>query len=130
MLTERKRVSDLFTQSEAPFIVMGNVVHKEGQGKTLIVNKKKHIVWVEQTIKQNSPYLFHILDGKYSAICGKTLRTTSALSKSTTGQIVPAMIFFIETSETAFRMKRFNPTGGVIIPISTASVETTPNHMG
>jgi len=42
MLTERQRVSDLFTQSEAPFIVMVNVVHKEGQGKTIIVNKKTY----------------------------------------------------------------------------------------
>jgi hypothetical protein len=45
-LTEKQRVSDLFTQSAAPFIVMVDVSHKEGEGKTLVINKD-HIVWVE-----------------------------------------------------------------------------------
>jgi len=45
-LTEKQRVSDLFTQSAAPFVVLVDVVLKEGQGKTLVINKD-HIVWVE-----------------------------------------------------------------------------------
>ena len=45
-LTEMQRVSDLFTQSDAPFIVMVDVQHREGEGKTLVINKE-HIVWVE-----------------------------------------------------------------------------------
>ena len=45
-LTEMQRVSDLFTQSPAPFIVMVDVRHREGEGKTLVVNKN-HIIWVE-----------------------------------------------------------------------------------
>ena len=40
------RVSDLFTQSEVPFIVMVEVTVKDAQGKTRFVNKD-HIVWVE-----------------------------------------------------------------------------------
>ncbi len=45
-LTEKQRVSDLFTQSAAPFVVLVDVVLREGQGKTLVINKD-HIVWVE-----------------------------------------------------------------------------------
>lgn len=45
-LTERQRVSDLFTQSEAPFIVLVDVTYMEGTGKTFFINKE-HIVWVE-----------------------------------------------------------------------------------
>ena len=45
-LTEKQRVSDLFTQSAAPFIVLVDVVLREGAGKTLVINKD-HIVWVE-----------------------------------------------------------------------------------
>ncbi len=44
--TPEQRVSDLFTKSEAPFVVMVDVSYREGEGKILFVNKK-HIVWVE-----------------------------------------------------------------------------------
>ena len=45
-LPQKQRVSDLFTQSSAPFIVMVDVLLREGAGKTLVVNKD-HIIWVE-----------------------------------------------------------------------------------
>lgn len=45
-LSDGDRVSDLFTQSQAPFVVLVDVVLREGEGKTLILNKD-HIVWVE-----------------------------------------------------------------------------------
>ncbi len=45
-LTSKERVSELFTKSESPFIVMVDAVLREGQGKVLIINKE-HIVWVE-----------------------------------------------------------------------------------
>lgn len=41
-----KRVSDLFTQSEAQFLIMVDAVSRDVQGKTLFINKK-HIVWAE-----------------------------------------------------------------------------------
>jgi len=45
-LAPDQRVSDLFTKSEAPFVVLVEVFYREGEGKILFVNKK-HIVWVE-----------------------------------------------------------------------------------
>ena len=42
----KERVSDLFTKTENPFIVLFDAEHKEGSGKVLIVNKN-HIVWAE-----------------------------------------------------------------------------------
>jgi len=45
-LKKNSRVSDLFTQSERPFIVLVNALLHSGQDKTLIINKE-HIVWVE-----------------------------------------------------------------------------------
>ena len=45
-LTSKERVSDLFTKSKSPFIVLVDAFLKERQGKTLFVNKE-HIVWVE-----------------------------------------------------------------------------------
>lgn len=45
-LRSNTRVSDLFTQSESPFIVVVDALLRAGQGKTLIINKD-HIVWVE-----------------------------------------------------------------------------------
>ena len=45
-LTPKERVSDLFTKSKSPFIVIVDSFLREGQGKTLVVNKE-HIVWVE-----------------------------------------------------------------------------------
>lgn len=40
------RVSDLFTSSDSPFVVLVDALLRAGQDKTLIVNKD-HIVWVE-----------------------------------------------------------------------------------
>jgi len=45
-LAPNERVSDLFTKSTSPFIVVVEARSREGQDKTLIVNKE-HIVWVE-----------------------------------------------------------------------------------
>ncbi len=45
-LSLNERVSDIFTKSEAPFVVMINAFSKEGEGKTLFINKR-HIIWVE-----------------------------------------------------------------------------------
>ena len=42
----KDRVSDLFTKTDNPFIVLFDAEHKEGSGKVLIVNKN-HIVWAE-----------------------------------------------------------------------------------
>ena len=42
----KERVSDLFTKTENPFIVLLDAEHKDGSGKVLIVNKN-HIVWAE-----------------------------------------------------------------------------------
>jgi Family of unknown function (DUF6812) len=42
----KERVSDLFTKSESPFVIVTDATHKEGAGKTLFVNKS-HIVWAE-----------------------------------------------------------------------------------
>ena len=43
---ENQRVSDIFTKSEASFIVMVDVAYRDGVGKTLFVNKR-HILWIE-----------------------------------------------------------------------------------
>jgi len=45
-IAKNDRVSDLFTKSDTPFIVMVDVMLKDAQGKTRFVNKD-HIVWVE-----------------------------------------------------------------------------------
>ncbi len=45
-LSLKDRVSDLFTGSKSPFIVLVDVLSREGTGRTLFVNKD-HIVWVE-----------------------------------------------------------------------------------
>lgn len=45
-IAAKERVSDLFTKSDTPFIVMVDVVLKDAQGKIRFVNKD-HIVWVE-----------------------------------------------------------------------------------
>jgi hypothetical protein len=42
----KERVSDLFTKTENPFIVLFEAGHKDGSGKVFIVNKN-HIVWAE-----------------------------------------------------------------------------------
>jgi small nuclear ribonucleoprotein (snRNP)-like protein len=43
---DKERVSDLFTHTENPFIILSDVEHKDGSGKVLFINKN-HIVWVE-----------------------------------------------------------------------------------
>ncbi len=45
-LGAKERVSDLFTKTETPFIVLSDAKHKEGSGKILFINKA-NIVWVE-----------------------------------------------------------------------------------
>ena len=46
-IADANRVSDLFTASgKANFIIMVDVSFKDGDGKTMFVNKE-HIVWVE-----------------------------------------------------------------------------------
>jgi len=45
-LGDGNRVSDIFTQSETPFIVLYDVVTQSAESKVLVVNKN-HIVWVE-----------------------------------------------------------------------------------
>ncbi len=47
----KDRVSDLFTKSESPFVVVVDVETREGAGKVLIVNKSQ-IVWVEPEDRQ------------------------------------------------------------------------------
>lgn len=42
----KERVSDLFTKTENPYIILLDAEHKDGSGKVLIVNKN-HIVWAE-----------------------------------------------------------------------------------
>ncbi|MBN2060083.1 MAG: hypothetical protein JW882_06665 [Deltaproteobacteria bacterium] len=42
----KERVSDLFTKTESPFIVLSDAELKEGSGKVLFINKA-NIVWVE-----------------------------------------------------------------------------------
>ena len=42
----KERVSDIFTKTENPFVVLSGVEHKDGSGKVLFINKN-HIVWVE-----------------------------------------------------------------------------------
>jgi hypothetical protein len=45
-LRANTRVSDLFTGSDSPFIVVVNALLRSGQDKILIINKD-HILWVE-----------------------------------------------------------------------------------
>ena len=42
----KERVSDLFTKTESPFIVLFDVKHRDISGKVLFINKN-NIVWVE-----------------------------------------------------------------------------------
>ena len=42
----KDRVSELFTRSDSPFVVMTDVETRDGSGKVLIVNKNQ-IVWGE-----------------------------------------------------------------------------------
>jgi hypothetical protein len=43
---EKERVSDIFTSTQSPFVVMVDVSYKENVGKTIFINKR-HIVWAE-----------------------------------------------------------------------------------
>ena len=45
-LGSNTRISDLFTRSDAPFVVVVNALLRSGQNKTLIINKN-HILWIE-----------------------------------------------------------------------------------
>jgi len=42
----KERVSDLFTKTDNPFIVLFDVEHRDISGKVLFINKN-NIVWVE-----------------------------------------------------------------------------------
>ena len=42
----KERVSDLFTRSEQPFIILTDASLRDGIGKVLFINKA-HIVWAE-----------------------------------------------------------------------------------
>ena len=42
----KERVSDLFTKSESPFVILFDAGYKDTQGKVFIVNKN-NILWVE-----------------------------------------------------------------------------------
>ena len=45
-IPSEERLSDLFTKSEALFLIMVEAVSRDVQKKTLFINKK-HIIWVE-----------------------------------------------------------------------------------
>ncbi len=45
-IASKERVSDMFTKGDNPFIVLTNVIFKDCEIKTLIVNKN-HILWAE-----------------------------------------------------------------------------------
>ena len=45
-LTSKQRVSDLFTESSSPFLIMVDAITRDGTGKILFVNKD-HIIWAE-----------------------------------------------------------------------------------
>jgi small nuclear ribonucleoprotein (snRNP)-like protein len=45
-LSSKQRVSDIFTRSDLPFIVLIDASSKDVSGKTLFINKD-HILWVE-----------------------------------------------------------------------------------
>ena len=42
----RERVSDIFTRSDPPFIVLVDAMVREGYSKILFLNKR-HIIWAE-----------------------------------------------------------------------------------
>jgi len=42
----RERASDIFTQSDPPFIVMVDAMVREGYSKIIFLNKR-HIIWAE-----------------------------------------------------------------------------------
>lgn len=40
------RVSDIFTRSDTPFVILFDAEHKESSGKIFFINKS-HILWAE-----------------------------------------------------------------------------------
>ena len=42
-----KRVSDIFTQADNPFVVLCDVMGSQGTGSKVMIVNKNHIVWVE-----------------------------------------------------------------------------------
>ena len=42
----KERVSNIFTKTDKPFIVLLDAEHRDGSGKVLFINKN-NIVWVE-----------------------------------------------------------------------------------
>ncbi len=42
----KERASDIFTQSDPPFIVLADAMVREGHSKILFLNKR-HIIWAE-----------------------------------------------------------------------------------
>ena len=45
-ITGSQRVSELFTVSHQPFLVLTETESRDGAGKTLFINKN-HVVWIE-----------------------------------------------------------------------------------
>ena len=45
-LGAERRVSDIFTKSNNPFVVLFDAAYTGGAGKVLVINKS-HIVWIE-----------------------------------------------------------------------------------
>jgi hypothetical protein len=45
-LGQRRRISDVFTKSEEPFVVLYEATYSGGSGKVLVINKD-HILWIE-----------------------------------------------------------------------------------
>jgi len=45
-IQSEERMSDLFTKSESPFLIMVHAISRDVQDKTLFINKK-HIIWAE-----------------------------------------------------------------------------------
>jgi hypothetical protein len=45
-LGSERRVSDIFTGSDKPFVVLFDAAYSGGSGKVFIINKA-HIVWIE-----------------------------------------------------------------------------------
>ena len=45
-IESEERMSDLFTKSKSPFLIMVHAVSRDVQDKTLFINKE-HIIWAE-----------------------------------------------------------------------------------
>ena len=72
-----------------------------------------------------------IVRGSQRANSGKTIIVANPMIRIATKGSEPETISSIlKSGKTDFKINRFNPTGGVIIPISILIVRITPNHMG